>query len=118
MAYIPTAKDLLWTLNSISQSRSWAVPSGGVAFIFDHSKFEFKTFTVAEKNEVQMNYFTPVITNLQSLGYTEIARVLCPGVQTTAELLKEFHGFSQDDIERNLIESLQKRPHDDRFEQR
>ena len=118
MAYIPTPKDLNWTMNCIHVSSTWSVPSGGCVFIFKHDTFEFKTFTVAEKNDVQMNYFKPIITNILCLGYTETSRILCPGVSTTAELLENFFDFSKDDIERHLIESLRKRPHDERFEQR
>ena len=56
MAYIPTPKDLLWTLNCIHTGNPWAVPSGGSVFIFKHETFEFKTFTLAEKNDVQLNF--------------------------------------------------------------
>ena len=118
MAYIPTPKDLLWTLNCIHTGNPWAVPSGGSVFIFKHETFEFKTFTLAEKNDVQLNFFKPIITNLLCLGYTETSRALCPGVQSTAELLENFFNFSTDEIDRSLIEGLRKRPHDERFEQR
>ena len=118
MAYIPTPKDLLWTLNNIHVGNPWAVPSGGSLFIFRHENFEFKTFTIAEKTDVQLNYFKPIITNLLCLGYSEVSRTICPGVKTTAELLENFFDYSKDDIDRALIEGLRKRPHDERYEQR
>lgn len=118
MAYIPTPKDLLWTLNNIHIANPWAVPSGGSVFIFRHDSFEFKTFTIAEKTDVQLNYFTPIITNLLCLGYSETSRTICQGVETTAELLENFFDFSKDDIDHALIEGLRKRPHDERFEGR
>lgn len=118
MAYVPTPKDLLWTMNCIHAGNPWAITSGGFVFIFRHESFEFKTFTVLEKTEAQSDMFIKTVTNLLCLGYAEKSRILCPGVNTTAELLENFFDFSKDDIDRNLIESLRKRPHDERFEQR
>lgn len=118
MAYIPSPQDLLWTLQNIQSNSMWAVPSGGSVFLFRHEEFEFKSFTVAEKTDVQMQYFKAVSTNLLSLGYREVERRLCPGVNTTSELLQNYLDFTEDDLERALFEGLRKRPHDDRFDER
>ena len=111
-----TPKDLLWTLNCIYTGNPWAVPSGGSVFIFKHETFEFKTFTLAEKNDAVE--FLQTDYHQSSLFGLHRNKQNTPGVQSTAELLEKFFNFSTDEIDRSLIEGLRKRPHDERFEQR
>lgn len=115
MTYIPSSRDLNWTMKSIHNKQSWALPSGGFVVLFDHNNHKFKTFTIAQLDERQTQYFTNTYTNLLTLGYTESNRVICEGVSSTDELLKNFFQFSDDDIERSKILGILKQPDDPRF---
>ena len=117
MTYIPTAQDLFWTLKNIDQKKSWGIPSAGSIYFFDHSNYRFKVYTIAEKSEKQMNFFTGTYTNLLLLGYTESNRILCPGVKSTKELLMNFFKFSDDEVERAYIKGIEMRPEDPRFDE-
>ena len=117
MTYIPTAQDLYWTLQNIDQKKSWGIPSAGSIYFFDHSNYRFKVYTIAEKSEKAMNFFTGTYTNLLLLGYTESSRILCPGVKSTKELLVNFFQYSDDEVERAYVKGIEMRPDDPRFDE-
>ena len=117
MTYIPTAQDLSWTLQNIDQKKSWGIPSAGSIYFFDHVNYQFKVYTITEKDEKEMNYFTSTYTNLLLLGYTESKRILCPGVKSTKELLVNFFEFSDDEVERAYVRGIEMRPEDPHFKE-
>ena len=115
MTYIPSSRDLNWTMKNMHNLQSWAVPSGGFVVLFDHNNHKFKTFTIAQPDERKTQNFTSTCTNLLNLGYTESNRVICEGVSSTDELLKDFFQYSDDEIERSKILSILTQPDDPRF---
>ena len=117
MTYVPTTQDLDWTKRAIQGKHSWAVPSGGFLLTLDHDKMVFNTFMKMNPNRRELDLFARVSLNLFVLGYQEGKRVSCEGANSVDDIVMNFFGWTEDEIERNKIESLLTRPHDPRFDE-
>lgn len=116
MTYIPTSRDLNWTMKTIHSLSLWAMPSGASVIIFDHPGRSFNAYLAALSTEEHSQNFTKSYTNLLCLGYTENRRVICEGVENTIQLLENFFNFSSDELERALVLGKLNAVNDPRFE--
>ncbi|RJU80741.1 MAG: hypothetical protein DWC09_06050 [Candidatus Poseidoniales archaeon] len=117
MTYIPTSRDLNWTMKTIHSLSLWAMPSGASVIVFDHPKRSFKAYVAGLASEEHLQNFTKSYTNLLCLGYTENQRVICEDVGNSQQILEDFFKFSSDELERALVKGKLNAVNDPRFEE-